>query len=54
MPFGLEDRWRNGRNLFTISFRHKKDFVAFEMEEKVGDDVDDSDEDDVQEQLGYY
>ena len=22
MPFGREDRWRNGRNLFTISLRH--------------------------------
>ena len=36
------------------SIRQQKDFVAFEMEEEVGDDVDDSDEDDVQEQLGYY
>ena len=37
-----------------ILFVNKKNFVAFEMEEEVGDDVDDSDEDDVQEQLGYY
>ena len=22
MPFSREDRWRNGRNLFTISLRH--------------------------------
>ena len=36
------------------SIRLQKDFIAFEMEEEVGDDVDDSDEDDVQEQLGYY
>ena len=36
------------------SIRQPKDFVAFEMEEEVGDDVDHSDEDDVQEQLGYY
>ena len=34
------------------SIHLQKDFVAFEMEEEVGDDVDDSDEDDVQEQLG--
>ena len=36
------------------SDRQQKDFVAFKIEEEVGDDVDDSDEDDVQEQLGYY
>ena len=36
------------------SIRQQKDFVAFEMEEEVGDDVDNSDEDDIQEQLGYY
>ena len=34
------------------SIRLQKNFVAFEMEEE--DAVDDSDEDDVQEQLGYY
>ena len=36
------------------SIRLQKDFVAFEIEEEVGDDGEDSDEDDVQEQLGYY
>ena len=33
------------------SIRLQKDFVAFEIEEEVGDD---SDEDDVQEKLSYY
>ena len=27
MPFGREDRWRNGRNLFTISLRHIQNSV---------------------------